>query len=83
MTFLLAALAAVCLGLTVSQGQTGPTITQQPTSQFAAPGNTVNLTVTVSGAGPLTCQWPFNGAGVFIDTNTPESPARFYRLTLP
>jgi sugar lactone lactonase YvrE len=41
-----------------------PVITQQPTDQIASSGSNVAFTVAVSGDGPFTYQWQFNGANV-------------------
>ena len=49
-------------GPAIARAQTGPVITQQPTNQIALIGSSVNFGVAVSGAGPFTYQWEFNGA---------------------
>ena len=41
-----------------------PLIIQQPASQTNLPGTNVTLSVTVSGTGPLTYQWQFNGTNL-------------------
>ena len=44
-----------------------PVITLQPTNQSVAVGSSTTFSVSVSGTGPFTYQWQFNG------TNTPNS----------
>ena len=44
-----------------ASAQTPPTITNQPISQANLAGATVTFTVGVSGPGPFTYQWKFNG----------------------
>jgi sugar lactone lactonase YvrE len=44
--------------------QTPPTITTQPASQTVLPGTNVTFTVAVSGTGPFTYQWQFNGTNL-------------------
>src|SRR5436190_9533696 len=41
--------------------QTPPSITTQPQSQIVAAGSNVTFSVSVSGAGPFSYQWQFNG----------------------
>jgi sugar lactone lactonase YvrE len=41
-----------------------PVITQQPADQVVANGGTLTLSVAVSGTGPFTYQWLFNGADI-------------------
>jgi len=48
----------------LARAQTGPTITQQPQSQTNLAGANVTLSVAVSGTGPCTYQWQFNGANL-------------------
>jgi sugar lactone lactonase YvrE len=43
------------------QGQSGPTITTQPSSQTIVAGTSVNFSVAVDGTGPFSYQWQFNG----------------------
>ena len=46
-----------------------PAITQQPSDQVVTNGRTAMLSVAVSGAGPFTYQWQFNGTNCnFITT---------------
>lgn len=47
--------------LTVADGETAPSITQQPQSQTASVGATVNFSVTATGTEPLTYSWRKNG----------------------
>jgi sugar lactone lactonase YvrE len=44
--------------------QTPPAITTQPASQTNLPGTNVTFTVAVSGTGPFTYQWQFNGTNL-------------------
>jgi sugar lactone lactonase YvrE len=55
---------ALALCTEVAVTQTPPAITAQPASQIVAVGNRVNLSVTATGAGPLTYQWQFNGTNL-------------------
>jgi sugar lactone lactonase YvrE len=55
-------LLPMSFGPAIARAQTGPVITQQPTNQIALIGSSVNFGVAVSGAGPFTYQWEFNGA---------------------
>jgi hypothetical protein len=50
--------------------QTAPTITQQPTNQFAINGGVAGFSVSVAGTGPFFYQWQFNGVNLpaFITT---------------
>ena len=48
--------------------QNPPVITSQPDSAVAIVGNTTMLSVTASGAGPLSYQWFFNGAPAAINS---------------
>jgi hypothetical protein len=62
--------AAMLLGsfLSVAEAQT-PIITAQPTNEVVLAGSTASFSVAVSGTGPLTYQWQFNGmnlSGVII-----------------
>jgi hypothetical protein len=51
--------------LTVRQGEaTAPVITSQPPSQNVADGATVVFNVAVTGSGPLSYQWRFNGTNL-------------------
>jgi len=60
---------ALTLGMaTLANAQ--PTITLQPTDQFAAAGRTVTLRFTASSATPYTSQWFFDGAALPNATNT-------------
>jgi sugar lactone lactonase YvrE len=54
--------AAILLGsfLSVAEAQT-PIITAQPTNEVVLAGSTASFSVAVSGTGPLTYQWQFNG----------------------
>ena len=62
----LAASALICCALNLP-AQTAPTITTQPTNQTVVAGSNVTFTVAVSGTGPFTYQWQFNG------TNLPDN----------
>jgi hypothetical protein len=44
--------------------QAGPIITQQPTNQAVVVGGNVVFAVTVSGDGPMSYQWRFNGTNL-------------------
>jgi hypothetical protein len=59
----LAAAACVCCALTLP-AQTPPTITTQPLSQTNPVGTNITFTVAVSGTGPFTYQWEFDGANL-------------------
>ncbi len=48
--------------ITTQAGAQAPIITNQPSGIVALPGGTINLSVGVSGTGPLTYQWFFNGS---------------------
>ncbi len=50
------------LAVATAQAQTGPTITQQPLDQAIVVGGNVTFCIGVSGTGPFTYQWRFNGA---------------------
>ena len=47
-----------------------PVILSQPTNQVVLNGGNVVLGATVSGAGPLTCQWQFNGTNLINNVIT-------------
>jgi sugar lactone lactonase YvrE len=53
--------AALAIGATILSAQT---ITIQPTNQTVMAGTTVTLSVAVSGDGPFTYQWLFNGTNL-------------------
>jgi len=55
------------VGLLAGMAQAQPTITQQPADQATTNGGSVAFSVVVSGTGPFTYQWRFNG------TNTPNN----------
>jgi sugar lactone lactonase YvrE len=62
---------AILLSLAYSGlAQTGPIITQQPTNQSELVGGSVTFSVAVSGTGPFSYQWQFNGTNLpnFITT---------------
>jgi sugar lactone lactonase YvrE len=59
----LAASALLCCALHLP-AQTAPTITTQPASQTHLAGANVTFSVAVSGTGPFTYQWQFNGANL-------------------
>ena len=59
----LAVVVLMCCALTLP-AQTPPTITTQPASQTNLPGTDVTFIVAVSGTGPFTYQWQFNGANI-------------------
>jgi hypothetical protein len=50
--------------LLAGMAQAQPTITQQPTNQMVFGGSNVTLSVAVSGTGPFTYQWQFNGTNL-------------------
>ncbi len=54
---------------TGTAADTLPAIVVQPQSQEAAPGSSVSLSVSATGAGPLSYQWRFNGAELSGATN--------------
>jgi uncharacterized protein YkwD len=58
----------------------GVAITGQPQSQTVAPGNSATLSVEASGAGALTYQWYFGGAG---DTAAPVQAANASSFVTP
>jgi sugar lactone lactonase YvrE len=60
-------IAALGLFLQEAWAQTGPSITLQPASQTNWAGASATLSVAVSGTGPFTYQWQFNG------TNLPKN----------
>ena len=43
---------------------TAPALLSQPASRVVSPGGSTTLAVAVSGAGPFTYQWRFNGAAI-------------------
>src|SRR5207302_5021886 len=47
-----------------------PVITNQPTSMTVAAGSAATFTVSVSGPGPFTYQWFFNGVAISGATNS-------------
>jgi hypothetical protein len=47
-----------------ANGQTAPTITQQPVSQFIAVGANATFSVSVSVTGTFTYQWQFDGTNI-------------------
>ena len=51
-------------GISGVRAQTAPTITYEPVSQTNLVGSNANFSVTVSGPGPFTYQWQFNGANL-------------------
>ena len=54
----------------LSQGGAVPYVATQPASQFANAGDNVTFNVVVSGTGPLSYQWQFDGADIAGATNT-------------
>ncbi|MFM8471627.1 MAG: immunoglobulin domain-containing protein [Limisphaerales bacterium] len=50
--------------LNVSYSTPPVTITQSPTNLTVFAGSTVNFSVTVTGGGPITYQWTFNGVSI-------------------
>jgi len=62
----LAASALICCALNLP-AQTAPTITTQPTNQMLLAGSNATFTVAVSGTGPFSYQWQFDG------TNPPST----------
>jgi hypothetical protein len=59
----LVASTLICYALNL-HAQSAPTITTQPVSQTVVNGTNVTFSVQVSGAGPFTYQWQFNGANL-------------------
>jgi sugar lactone lactonase YvrE len=60
-------LAAALLGCALRlPAQTAPIITTQPAGQTNLAGTTASFTVAVSGTGPFTYQWQFNGTNLPI-----------------
>ena len=56
---------ALLLGCVVSVAEAqSPIILAQPTNQIVLTGSAVSFSVAVSGTGPLTYQWQFNGANL-------------------
>jgi hypothetical protein len=57
--------AAVLLGsfLSVAEAQS-PVIVTQPADEAVVAGGTASFSVAVSGAGPFTYQWQFNGTNL-------------------
>ncbi len=55
-------LGAVLLQAAISDAQ--PVITQQPTNQMAVSGGNAAFSVMVTGVGPFTYQWRFNGTNL-------------------
>jgi hypothetical protein len=55
-------------------GIPGSNYVMETTTNLGTPASWQPLSTNAAGA---------NGSGVFIDTNTPAYPARFYRLALP
>ncbi len=62
-SFCLAASVIIWCALNLP-AQTPPAISRQPTSQTNLAGTNVTFTVAVSGTGPFTYQWQFNGANL-------------------
>ncbi len=68
--------------------QVAPSITIQPTNQFALAGTNVTLSVTASGATPLNYQWQRNGTDLAVGatgptltlTNVAVGPVDAYRV---
>ncbi len=59
---------------------TPPTITTQPASQTVQPGANATLTTAVSGTGPFTYRWRFNGTQIpntFLVAGTDEGPGGY------
>jgi hypothetical protein len=61
-------MASLFLGKTLL-AQTGPTITSQPANLLGMEGGMATFNVGVTGAGPFTYQWYFNGSPAGIDGN--------------
>ena len=55
--------ALMCCALNLP-AQTAPTITTQPANQTNLAGANVTFSVAVSGTGPFTYQWQFNGTNL-------------------
>ncbi len=47
-----------------------PSITNQPQAQEVSPGANVSFSVGVSGMGPISYQWAFNGGAIASATNS-------------
>jgi len=59
-----ATIALLCLFAVRAPGQSSPNITAQPTNQTVIAGGTALFTVAVSGTGPFTYQWQFDGTNL-------------------
>lgn len=57
-------IALLAVGLAAAVAQAQPTITQQPTNEVTVPGGTGTFSVAVSGTGPFTYQWQYNGTNI-------------------
>jgi sugar lactone lactonase YvrE len=55
-----------------------PVITQQPTNQIVLNGGNAAFSVSVSGAGPMTYQWRFNGTNFPINILTRVAGNNYY-----
>jgi sugar lactone lactonase YvrE len=64
----LVASTLVCCALNLP-AQTPPAITAQPASQTNLPGANITFIVGVSGTGPFSYQWQFNGSSSLYPTN--------------
>jgi sugar lactone lactonase YvrE len=56
--------AVVAMAACAAPGLAQPTITVPPTSQTGLAGSNVTFSVTVTGTGPFTYQWQFNGTNL-------------------
>lgn len=66
----------ICLLLAVEL--TAQTITTQPTNQVVIIGGNVTISVAVSGTGPFTCQWQFNGTNLLNNIITTVAGSQGY-----
>jgi DNA-binding beta-propeller fold protein YncE len=64
----LSILAGIVFSLTTLEAQLAPTITMQPSGVVVTVGGTAALTVGVSGTGPFSYQWFFNGGPAVLGT---------------
>ena len=57
-------LLILAVALDAARAQTGPSVARQPASQTGVPGGSAKFSVAVSGTGPFTYQWRFNGTNL-------------------
>jgi alpha-tubulin suppressor-like RCC1 family protein len=63
--------------LSTSTSNAPPTISVQPTNQFAIVGETTSFSVNATGAPPLVYQWYFNSNSISIGVNATAASAMF------